>query len=151
MPEINVTREKVMKPKKEVSAKKEDFVRDLMRKTDLNPRQINGRVAAQFGSPLRTNKLYELKREILREKEQGITGAAEVRPKTAARVSQSRPVPAEPAPATTRDTLPQVIRFQPGEPPGALLERSLAALRKAGLTTVGVATSTDRYAIVDAT
>ncbi len=134
-----------MKPKKEVSKAKEDYARDLMRKTDLNPAQINVRVAAQFGSPLRTNKLYALKREIADEKA-GVTGAKEVRPPaTAARKGKSRP-----APTVTAAGLPQIIHFQPGETPAEFLSRSLDTLRKAGLTSVSVATSTDRYAVVDA-
>lgn len=133
-----------MKLSKTATVEKEAFASNLLKSTKLTAANINESVKAQFGSPLRINRLYQLQRE--------------VRPDLAKKPVKPSRAKSTTTVVTTADRKggvpiqsdgPRIVRFIPGESPKEFLTRAVEEMRQAGLCSALIVSSTDRYAVVD--
>lgn len=114
-------------------SEKEAYALDLFKKMpeSTSAAAINKKVAEQFGSPLRGNRLYQLKRQALGK------------PLTSARRRGKS------AMAQVNEAVPQVVHFKEDETPLEFLARSLEQMRQAGILNLTVQSANDRYVVID--
>jgi len=118
-----------MKISNEESLEKERYAAKLLKdEPELSAAKINRKLEEVYGSPLRTNRLYQLVHEV--------RGA----PKKT--VSAGRP-------GKRQEQLPQVIYFFNGETPEMLLVRTFETLRKAGATNLAVVRASDNGVMIN--